>query len=291
VVSRVEPTAHRLAIGQVARLAGLTTKALRHYDRIGLLRPAVVDPATGYRRYEPGLVAQARLSRGGRLLSLPVDVGRRLLDLAGDPPAGNPPAGNQDAFRAALARHRRRVEARVTRLQRILHTLGHAITDDDWMTVTDTDAPTPADDKDLHRHWGKTLFNDTWRLMEKEDRTPDEDAQMIHQAHASAYHWLQAGGPEHFARSHWQCSRVYCVLGRGEPALYHARFVLDLCQRHGIGDWDLAFAYEALARAHAVAGDKDEARRWLELARLASADIAEDDDRELLLSDLETISA
>jgi hypothetical protein len=84
---------------------------------------------------------------------------------------------------------------------------------------------------------------------------------------------------------------VYCVLGRGEPALYHARFVLDICQRHGIGDWDLAFAYEALARAHAVAGDRDESRRWLEQARLASVDITEDDDRELLLGDLETIPA
>jgi DNA-binding transcriptional MerR regulator len=278
-VSRAEPTASRLAIGQVARLAGLTTKALRHYDRIGLLRPAVVDPATGYRRYEPDQVEQARLIRRLRELELPLDEVRRLLDLAGD----------KEGFRDALAQHRRRVEARLTRLQRILHTLGHARTDDDWMTVTDTEDRAPADEKELHRHWGKTLFNDTWRLMEKEDRTPDEDAQMVHQAHASAYHWLQAGTPENVARGHWQCSRVYCVLGRGEPALYHARFVLDLCQRHGIGDWDLAFAYEALARAHAVAGDREEARRWLEQARLASADIAEDDDRELLLSDLETI--
>ena len=95
----------------------------------------------------------------------------------------------------------------------------------------------------------------------------------------------------HFSRSHWQCSRVYCVLGRAEPALYHARFVLDICERNSIGDWDLAFAYEALARAHAVAGDKEQSRRWLEQARQASVDIAEDDDRELLLSDLETIPA
>jgi DNA-binding transcriptional MerR regulator len=269
----------RLAIGQVARLAGLTTKALRHYDRIGLLRPAAVDPATGYRRYEPEQVERARLIRRLRAIELPLDEVRRLLDLSDD----------REAFRAALTAHRRRIDARLTRLQRILHTLGHALTDDDWITMTDTEVKAPADEREQHRHWGKTLFNDTWRLMEKEDRTPDEDALMIHQAHASAYHWLQVGTPANHARGHWQCSRVYCVLGRGEPALYHARFVLDICQRNGIGDWDLAFAYEALARAHAVAGDADEARRWLEQARLASADIAEDDDRELLLSDLETI--
>jgi DNA-binding transcriptional MerR regulator len=274
-VSSDAPT--RLAIGQFARRAGLTTKALRHYDRIGLLRPAAVDPATGYRRYEVGQVERARLIGRLRALELPLEEVRRLLELSDD----------RDAFRTALAVHRRRIEARLTRLQRVLHTLTHALTDEDWIAVTEISEPT--DERESHRHWGKTLFNDTWRLMEKEDRTPDEDAQMIHQAHASAYHWLQAGTPAHHARGHWQCSRVYCVLGRGEPALYHARFVLDICQRHGIGDWDLAFAYEALARAHAVAGDRDEARRWLEQARLASAGIAEDDDRELLLSDLETI--
>jgi DNA-binding transcriptional MerR regulator len=277
-VSGAAPTGHRLAIGEVARRSGLTAKALRHYDRIGLLRPAAVDPSTGYRRYEPQQVEHARLIRRLREMELPLDEVRRLLDLSGD----------RDAFRAALSEHRRRVEARLTRLQRVLHSLSHALADDDWMTMTDV-ANAPADEKELHLHWGKTLFNDTWRLMEKEDRTPAEDAQMIHQAHASAYHWLQVGQPANVARSHWQCSRVYCVLGRGEPALYHARFVLDICQANGIGDWDLAFAYEALARAHAVAGDADEARRWLEQARLASADIAEDDDRELVLSDLETV--
>lgn len=149
--------------------------------------------------------------------------------------------------------------------------------------------PEPADDPERHRHWATTLFNDTWRLIDKPDRTPDEDARMIHQAHASAYHWLRVGAPENFARSHWQCSRVYCVLGRPEPALYHAGWVRDICQRHGIGDWDLAYAYEALARAHAVAGDREESRYWLERARLAGADIADDADRELLLGDLSTI--
>jgi hypothetical protein len=145
------------------------------------------------------------------------------------------------------------------------------------------------DDSERHRHWATTLYNDTWRLMEQPDRTPDDDARMIHQAHASAFHWLQVGQPENFARSHWQCSRVYSILGRAEPALYHARFTLDICQRHGIGDWDLAFAYEALARASAVAGDEAETQRWLAEARRAGDDIADAEDRDQLLGDLATI--
>jgi tetratricopeptide (TPR) repeat protein len=86
-------------------------------------------------------------------------------------------------------------------------------------------------------------------------------------------------------------SRVYAVLGRPEPALHHARRVLDLCQENGIGDWDLAFAYEALARARAVAGDTAQARHYTDQALSAAQDIAEDDERELVLADLETIPA
>ena len=92
--------------------------------------------------------------------------------------------------------------------------------------------------------------------METEDRTQAQDDRMLHMAHASRHHWEQVGTPANLARGEWLCSRVYAVLGRGEPSLHHARRVLELCEEHGIGDWDLAFAHEALARAHAVAGDR-----------------------------------
>ena len=114
---------------------------------------------------------------------------------------------------------------------------------------------------------------------------------MIHAAHASRYHWGEAAGstPNNLARGEWQCSRVYAVLRRPEPALWHARRVLEICEANGIGDWDIAFAYEALARASRVAGDTDAAERWLAKAREAGDRIAEPEDRELLFSDLATI--
>src|SRR5581483_4843064 len=135
------------------------------------------------------------------------------------------------------------------------------------------------------------LFNETWRLLEMEQRTREDDDRMIHTAHASRYHWGQAptATPANLARGEWQVSRVYAVLGRPEPALHHARRVLDLCQENGIGDWDLAFAYEALARAHAVAGHADQARQFTGQALAAAQDIAEDGEREIVLADLETI--
>jgi hypothetical protein len=135
-----------------------------------------------------------------------------------------------------------------------------------------------------HRQLGVDLFNDTWTLLEKENRTPDEDDEMVHAAHASAYHWLQAegAGPANRARSDWQLSRVYAVLGRGEPALDYAQRCLDRCLENEIGDWDLAFAYEALARAHKVAGNDAEFERNLALAGDSGAKISDAEDRELL---------
>jgi hypothetical protein len=133
------------------------------------------------------------------------------------------------------------------------------------------------------------LFNGVWRLMDTENRTPEQDDRMLHMAHASRYHWEQVGTPANSARGEWLCSRVYAVLGRAEPAQHHARRVLELCQQHGIGDWDLAFAHEALARAAAVAGDHMATNQHLADARVAAEAIKEPDDRDHLLEDLSTI--
>jgi len=135
------------------------------------------------------------------------------------------------------------------------------------------------------------LFNATWRLLEKPDRTPDEDDEMLHGAHASRYHWIRAGTRVNAARGEWQCSRVYAVLGRPEPALHHARRCLELCESavDDLDEFDLPFAYEALARAHAVAGDEEQARHWIARARDAGEAISDEDDRTLLEADLETI--
>jgi hypothetical protein len=133
------------------------------------------------------------------------------------------------------------------------------------------------------------LFNRVWDMMGNPNRTPADDDTMLHAAHASRFHWGEIGEPANRARGEWQVSRVYTVLGRAEPALYHAQRCLDICQEHGIGDWDLAFAYEALARAQATAGDVDATRRYVDQARTAATDIAQQDDRDQLLKDLATI--
>ena len=48
-----------MSIGEFARACRLTVKALRYYDREGLLPPGRVDPHTGYRYYTPAQLASA----------------------------------------------------------------------------------------------------------------------------------------------------------------------------------------------------------------------------------------
>ncbi|WP_305785307.1 MerR family transcriptional regulator [Symbioplanes lichenis] len=59
-------------IGEVARASGLGVSALRFYDRAGVLVPAEVDAATGYRRYSEAQIRAARLVAGLRRVGMPV---------------------------------------------------------------------------------------------------------------------------------------------------------------------------------------------------------------------------
>lgn len=96
-----------LSIGEMARRTRLTPKALRLYDRDGLLSPAYVDPWTGYRRYHVDQVRSARLISMLRGVDMSLAEIRRLLaDLVDGPSKA---AGRLDRYLAELdARHRNR---------------------------------------------------------------------------------------------------------------------------------------------------------------------------------------
>ena len=134
------------------------------------------------------------------------------------------------------------------------------------------------------------LFNHVWTLLVLPERTPEQDDEMIHAAHASRAHWGEVGTRANLARGEWQVSRVYTVLGRSEPAVHHAHRCLAYVEEgEGVEDWDLPFAFEALARAQAVAGDVGESLRYETLAREAGEGISDDEDRDHLLSELATL--
>lgn len=139
------------------------------------------------------------------------------------------------------------------------------------------------------RRLASELFNHVWTLLDLEERTPEQDDQLVHAAHASRWHWGQVGGYEQWAVGEWQCSRVYAVLGRGPEALHHARRCLELSAEAGVDDFVAASAHEAMARALAVMGDYDAARVERNLAYALAVELEDDDDRAVIESDLGTL--
>jgi DNA-binding transcriptional MerR regulator/effector-binding domain-containing protein len=101
-------TTRMLSIGRFARLTGLTVKALRHYDELGLLRPANVDEWTGYRRYERSQLQEAVAVRRLRSLRVPLDEVAVLI------------RSDDDSLREALAVHRARLEGELVETRHIL---------------------------------------------------------------------------------------------------------------------------------------------------------------------------
>jgi len=266
-------TEELLSIGRFARLTGLSVGALRHYDQLSVLVPVAVSPDTGYRSYARSQVAEARLIR--RLRDYEMSLPQISAYLAAD-------AGGR---RRQLAAHRRRLQARTDRYVRILHQL--------------KESPMPADptsddqlDADTHRRVAVQLFNHVWTLLETEERSQEQEDEMLHAAHASRWHWSRTGVPDlrqRLAVGEWQCARVYAVLGRGEPALHHARRCMELAAGEGIEQWMVAASYEGMARASRVAGDDAAFEEWRSRATEATAAISEEEEREVIENDLATL--
>ncbi len=142
---------------------------------------------------------------------------------------------------------------------------------------------------DQHRKFAVDCFNGTWDLLDKTDRTKKDTFKMIHMAHASRFHWGEIGTPLEFARGDWQISRVYAVLGRGEAAYIYGESSLNLCLENEIGDFDLAFAYEALARASAVLGDDEKLTKFKQLGQEAGETIADQGNKDYFFGELNSI--
>ncbi len=116
-----------LTIGEFARATGLTAKALRLYDDLGLLAPADVDAHTGYRRYTPDQVDRARLVARLRSAGVPL---RRIATIVG--------LDDREAAAAELLSYWRQVEADTASARQVVATLVSQMRGHDMSTNTTT---------------------------------------------------------------------------------------------------------------------------------------------------------
>jgi len=144
--------------------------------------------------------------------------------------------------------------------------------------------------KEMHKCFAVELNNTTWGLM---DQAADMDAEglerLVDRAHASLFHWSIVGERVNIARGHHLVSHAYATARKGDEALHHASRCLAICEEEGYGDWDLAFALEAMALAHAVIGDEKQRDAFLARAKEAGEAIAGKEDKEFFSSELKKV--
>lgn len=143
--------------------------------------------------------------------------------------------------------------------------------------------------REFHEKEAKACFNKTWDYIDMEDRTVEDDLNMIHHAHASRFHWGVVGEPIHHERGEWLIAKVYYTLNMAEQSLYHAEACLRICEANDIKDFDIAFAYEAMASANKLLGNDEQLNRFKELAFACLPDIADKEDREYTENELKKI--
>ncbi len=143
-----------------------------------------------------------------------------------------------------------------------------------------------------HRWFAVYCFNRAWEYIEKKGRTPEEDEEMIRLSLASSWHWSQRPDCTDTNRSVglWQNARVYALAGQAENARRYSLMCLAISESGGLPPFNLGYAYEALARAESVAGNHQRASELVAEARQLAAQVAEKEDRDLLLADLDTIT-
>jgi hypothetical protein len=138
-------------------------------------------------------------------------------------------------------------------------------------------------------HFAKDFNGKTWGLLDKQERTKEENELLTDYAHASLAHWRAAGTGVHLQRGVWMLARVYTVLGNAQMALQYAAGCLELTKQHKelLSDFDFAFAYECMARAQALAGEKAEAQNYIAKVDEAGKAIKDAEDRQIFYDDFD----
>lgn len=108
-----------ILIGELARLLGVTSRTLRHYDAIGLFPPAQIHPDNGYRYYRPQQIALLERIVQLRRLEVPLEAIKRCVE--------DGTLGEAEAFARFLRTHREQFQADLTARLRLLDELNQLI--------------------------------------------------------------------------------------------------------------------------------------------------------------------
>jgi MerR family transcriptional regulator, copper efflux regulator len=101
-----------MRIGELAEQAGISTKAIRYYEQIGILTPPARTPS-GYRAYDPSALGRLSFVRAGQAVGLTLGEIRQIMAFRDD---GQAPCAHVTDL---LQRHAADLDARIRELQQL----------------------------------------------------------------------------------------------------------------------------------------------------------------------------
>jgi hypothetical protein len=133
-----------------------------------------------------------------------------------------------------------------------------------------------------HTWFAVECNNQAWELVEKSSRTAEETQQMLHQAHAAAWHWAAVGTNLNRQRAECLLASAYVAAGDAAAAVRHGERCLSLSVENAGEEtpFDRATSLACAAAAHALAGNHAQAERLRTLAAPAAEKLP-DVDREV----------
>lgn len=116
------------------------------------------------------------------------------------------------------------------------------------------DLPTEEETARWQRRLASQANNRGWALAEWGSRTQDEDAEMLHAAHASRHLWSLIGTGKNHALADLLLGHVHALLGHGSSAMQYANAAFSYFSSRQSEAWETAFAHAVLANAAHAAG-------------------------------------
>ena len=140
---------------------------------------------------------------------------------------------------------------------------------------------------ELHKHFSTHCFNETWKLIDKENRSDEEYEEMVHYAIASLFHWSKREDCTNRQKSIgcWQVSHCYVLAEDFKQAAPLDKLCLEFSENEE--SFYLSYAHETLARTAALAGKKKKIKKN---CQKPDQKIKDKDEKELILADLITIT-
>jgi hypothetical protein len=140
-------------------------------------------------------------------------------------------------------------------------------------------------------HYFAVHYNNTiWQLLEKKEKTEEENNEIINLAHASLLHWSKSPKCKkvNLQRGEYMISLAYINANRKEPALYYAKRCRKMTEENEAEnqDFDMAYAEFIMAKALRLNGDHEEANKYLQEAQKLGEAIKNKEDKRIFMNDL-----